>query len=172
MVYHPACGGILARMRRIAIVGACVLLAVGFSACSSSSGATSAPVAAPSSDATSVANHVKAGVPTVTKVVTLDENNDSNHLLGRPNGYVSAAVLFDSGTSVKDPDPGVANGATVEVFATPEAAKTRHDFLAAIGKASPVLVNEYDYLSGATLLRVSGALKPSVAKTYQAAFGA
>ena len=79
-------------------------------------------------------------------------------------------MIYDSGTSCTS--LGADCGATVEVWPSVEAAKTRHDYLAAIAKAAPVLGNEYDYLAGATLLRVAGALKPSVAKTYQAAFGA
>jgi hypothetical protein len=159
-------------MRRTLILSVCVLLA-GVTACSSTSSASPAAkvsASAPAADATAIAAQVKAAIPTVTKVVTIDENNDPNHLLGRPAGYVSAAVLYDSGTTCT----GIGSdcGATVEVWPTAEAAKARHDMLAAIMKASPILANEYDFLSGSALLRVDGHLKPSVAKAYQAAFGA
>ena len=62
-------------------------------------------------------------------------------------------------------------GATVEVWADAAQAKQRSEFITtALTAANGVLGEEYHYLDGAALLRVAGAVKPSVAKQYEAAF--
>jgi hypothetical protein len=38
---------------------------------------------------------LQAVVPSVRKVVTITEDNDPNCLIGRPNGYTDAAVIYD-----------------------------------------------------------------------------
>ena len=43
--------------------------------------------------------------------------------------------------------------------------------VAALKAANGVLGTEYDYLKGPVLLRVTGQIKPSSAKAYQAALG-
>jgi hypothetical protein len=122
------------------------------------------------SDATDIARAIEAKVSSVTKVITLTEDNDSNNLIGRPNGYMSAAVLTDKAGDRSDTDPGVAYGATVEVFATQAGAKSRSKYMQGILKDAPVLGTEYDFVSGRVLLRVSGELKPSAAQGYQDTF--
>jgi hypothetical protein len=103
-------------------------------------------------------------------VTVLTEKTDSNNLLGRPNGYDSAAVITDKGGDTSDPDPGVAYGATVETFESRSAAIRRSDYIQGILKDAPMLGTEYNYLEGNVLLRVSGALPPSIAAKYKAAF--
>lgn len=122
--------------------------------------------------ATQYAAAINKAVKSASKVTTLTERNDSNDLLGRPNGYVSAAVLTDRGGDTSDPDPGVAYGATVEVFGSLAAAKRRSDYIQGILRDAPMLGTEYNYLHDKVLLRVSGELPPSVARKYQAAFDA
>lgn len=117
-------------------------------------------------DATELAEAVKQ--PSTTKVVTITEDNDPNNLIGRPNGYVSAAVLYES--SVKCDDLGADCGATIEVFASPEEAQARSDYIQAMLKEAPVLGSEYNTVVGPALLRVSGKVKPSVATQYADAF--
>ena len=120
-------------------------------------------------DATAAANRVKAGVASVTKIVTITEDNDPNDKIGRPGGYVSAATLYDSGAECTE--LGAECGATVEVWADAAQAKQRSEFITtALTAANGVLGEEYHYLDGAALLRVAGAVKPSVAKQYEAAF--
>jgi hypothetical protein len=120
-------------------------------------------------DATAVAAQVKAGVSSVAKIVTITEGNDGNNLIGRPNGYTSAAVLYEK--SVTCTSPGASCGATVEMWPTTADASRRAAYLQAIFKATPMLGTEWDYLKGSALLRVDGNVKPSLAKTYNAAFG-
>lgn len=159
-------------MRRHSFAATCLVVTgiALLSGCSSSSpsGNSSAPTMS-SADATTLAANLKVGIPEIAEVVTLTETNDSNHLLGRPNGYMSAAVLVDSRLPPQT-DPGRDSGATIEVFADHDAAQRRADYIQAIAKNSPVLANEWDYVSGNALLRVSGQLPPSVNTVYKAAW--
>ena len=69
--------------------------------------ATPSPTAALSPSATSTAaalttagqyaRVIAKNVPSAKKVTVLNEKTDSNDLLGRPNGYNSAAVITDTG---------------------------------------------------------------------------
>jgi hypothetical protein len=103
------------------------------------------------------------------QVVEITEDNDPNDLIGRPNGYVKAAVIYDPRIPECD-NPEVSCGATVEVFADESAAKRRSDYIQGLMEEAPILGSEYHYLDGATLLRVSGDLDPSAAEEYEAAF--
>ena len=113
-----------------------------------------------------------AGLPIgATGVVTAAD--DPNHLLGRPNGYTSKVYWTDTRvdktkiypSSIGGTDPGGA----IESYADAAGAQARRDFIGAIAKASPALANEYDYLAGTSLIRVSGLLTPDQAKQYDAA---
>ncbi|WP_374969005.1 hypothetical protein [Terrabacter sp. BE26] len=120
-------------------------------------------------DASAVAAQVKAAVPSVTKVVTITEDNDPNNKIGRPGGYVSAATLYDKGVSCSQ--LGAECGATVEVWPDEASATQRSQYILAILKgANGALGEEYHTQNGPVLLRVTGKLKPSVAKKYEAAF--
>jgi hypothetical protein len=137
---------------------------------SASASASSTPAQAELTTATAYARAINKQVGSVTKVTTLTETNDPNNLIGRPNGYVSAAVITDKQGDSSDPEPGVAYGATVEMFGTKAEASRRSAYIQGLLKDSPMLGTEYDYTQGKVLLRVSGELRPSVAMKYQAAF--
>lgn len=173
-------------LRRMAFLALCpALLAAcgtgGAPAPAATSSGSSGPVApasvmtsstpvAPSStaeDAATLAKRLK--VASATKVVALTEDTDTNNLLGRPNGYTSAAVVYDS-TVTGCTSPGVDCGLTVEVWRSPETAVKRSEYIQGILKGSPALGSEYHALRGAALLRGSGKLKPSLWQQYQAAF--
>ena len=101
--------------------------------------------------------------------------NDSNHLLGRPNGYTSKAAWVDPRVKAADRTSGVGdieNGGSVEVFADRAAASARAAYIGAIAKNAPALANEYDYVRGSVLVRVTGNLTPSQAAGYKAAVNA
>ena len=119
-------------------------------------------------DASDVADQLSQAVESATEVVAITEDNDPNDLIGRPTGYVSAAVIYDEGAECDE--LGSDCGATVEVWRSAEEAQDRSDYIQGILEASPILGTEYNYLDGAVLLRVSGELKPSVASEYEAAF--
>ena len=110
-----------------------------------------------------------AGLPIgATGVVTAA--SDSNHLLGRPNGYASKVYWTDTRVDQSKLAPssvgGTDPGGSIETYPDVAGATTRRDFLAAIAKSAPVLANEYDYLAGASVVRVSGLLTPEQAKAY------
>jgi hypothetical protein len=52
----------------------------------------------------------------------------------------------------------------------PPGARRRADYLQAIGKAAPMLANEWSVVKGDLLLRISGELTPVQAKAYETAF--
>ena len=123
-------------------------------------------------DATAVAKELKRAIKKVTEVRTITEDNDPNDLIGRPNGYTSAAVLVDSRIELPcdKKEPSADCGAKVEVWKPAEDAKRRSDYIQTVTKEAGMLGSEYNYLDGAVLLRVAGEIKPSVAKKYEAAF--
>lgn len=134
--------------------------------------ATSTPTPTPTPEpvtGASVAAKIRAGVPTVTKTLQITEDNDANKLIGRPNGYTDAVVLYDSAGAC-DGEPGVACGATIEVWKTAKAAEARKTYIQGIYEASPALGSEYNYVKGNVILRVSGSLKPSQAAPYETVF--
>jgi serine/threonine protein kinase, bacterial len=132
---------------------------------------TDAPAAAGAMSAHAAAEAIKAAVPEVTEIIDKTHENDGNRLLGRPNGYVAASVLVDSRAGCLG-GPGVDCGAVVEQFLDESAASRRADYLRALGKAAPMLANEWSVVKGDLLLRISGELAPAQAKAYEAAFSA
>lgn len=142
----------------------------------SSSSAASASPAAPSSsavlDAAAVLAKLKsAGLP-ITDSATVSEDNDGNHLLGRPGQYVSKVAFADSrvGTPIDQTDPGNDAGGSIEVFASASHAQARSDYIQRMLKQlGPIAGTEYHYLSGLVLVRVTGDLPPSAAKDYETA---
>lgn len=118
--------------------------------------------------AEAVAAALQGKISTITKMVTITEDNDPNDLIGRPGGYVEAVSIYDSRAEC-DSELDITCGAKLEVFDNAEDAEARRDYIAGIIKDSPMFA-EYDYLDGNVLLRVAGRLKPSEAKEYEAAF--
>lgn len=132
---------------------------------------TDLPAASSGVSAHAAAESIKAAVPEVTEIVDHTYETDDNGLLGRPNGYVAATVLVDSRAGCLD-GPGVDCGAVVEQFPDESGARSRGAYLQAIGKAAPMLANEWSVVKGDLLLRISGELTPEQAKAYEAAFAA
>jgi hypothetical protein len=95
-------------------------------------------------------------------------NTDPNNLLGRPGGYLSRA--FDVPGGDKDSKPyGIDRGGVVEVFADAGAAQTRSKYIQDTLKSMQMLGTEYHCLNGPVLVRITGKVKPSVAKPFEAA---
>lgn len=139
-----------------------------------SSSAPPSPSAAesPEMDAKEIAARLVASIDSAEKITVITEDNDPNELIGRPGGYVSAAVIHDQGGDQSSSEPGVAYGATVEVYEDEAGAQRRFDYIQGILEDSPILGTEYGYVRGAVLLRVSGEIKPSVASKYEEVFAA
>ncbi|WP_139003657.1 hypothetical protein [Arthrobacter crystallopoietes] len=109
-------------------------------------------------------------MPTIVKVTEVTENNDLNELIGRPGQYTGAAWITDEAASDQSAK-GIDGGAVVEVFENAEDAQTRSVYVQGILKeGGPAFGTEYHHLDENVLLRVSGELKPSQAKAYEAAF--
>jgi hypothetical protein len=121
-------------------------------------------------DAAAMAAQIKAAAPSVVRIVRITEDNDPTpKLLGRPNGYTDAAVLYDKGADCTE--VRVDCGAKIEIWPTVKDANDRAAYIQGLLKNAPVLGSEYDYVNGRALLRVAGELKPSTAKVYATAFG-
>jgi len=114
------------------------------------------------------------GLPvSITDVYTAA--TDPNHLLGRPGGYTSKIIFADP--RARDPQNAsgghdVAEGGSIEVYATHAGAVRRASYIEAVTQAAPILGAEYDYVSGRVLLRVSGILTPAQARQYEEALQA
>lgn len=168
-------------MRRIACLLLSAMVLTGCGAASETiasvvpGGATSGAEAGktevngPDEDATALAERLGAKMKSATKMVAITEDNDPNDLIGRPNGYVSAAVIYDTGASCDE--LGSDCGAMIEVWPDETAAKARKKYIDGILESMPMLGQEYHSLRGAALLRINGTIKPSAAEAYISAFG-
>ena len=160
-------------------------LAILATACSSNSGKTesatspaanattpAAGATEPAKTAAAYAVALKAAASRVKRVYKVTEQTDSNKLLGRPNGYTSAAVLVDKAaqqcTGAMD---GIDCGVVVEVWPNAEAVAGRVSYIQGILKNAPALGSEFDYPAGVAVLRVNGkVVGPLVAKAYETAW--
>lgn len=124
-------------------------------------------------NATEIGEAIKAEIPEISTVTTITEDNDPNDKIGRPGGYVDGAVMFDSRAEPFDEEPGVDQGAFLEVWPDEDAATERSEFIqGALKEADGVLGSEYHYQHEGFLLRVTGVIKPSEAEAYEAVFTA
>jgi hypothetical protein len=123
-----------------------------------------------------VVDALAAKVPDTKPTIVYSARTDPNDLLGRPHGYASKAAFTDSripksetmGTDKGDSE----RGGGVEVFDTERLARARAIYIDVLQQGSGgFLGNEYLYVSGATLLRVSDKLAPDEAKEYADSLG-
>lgn len=110
-------------------------------------------------------------VPELKLVQVYTEDNDPNHLLGRPGGYTSKAAFADSRVSSADVEgldkDALERGGSVEVFKSEDEAKSRAKYIETIAKSMPS-ATEYHYIVGGILIRVSNLLTPTQAEDYEA----
>ena len=99
----------------------------------------------------------------LTNGVAQTEDNDPNNLLGRPNGYTSRASADLPGGAKAGEKYSVDRGLVVEVFDST-------DYIKGLQEESPILGTEWHYRTGdgTALVRVSGNVKPSLAKKVEA----
>jgi hypothetical protein len=140
---------------------------------SASTAAPSAPLSATSDDPQKVAESLKAQIAKIGKVVKITEDSDANDLIGRPGQYDAATFMQDTRLpcTAKDnyDELSIDCGAKVERWASTKDAKARAADIRQKLKAYG-LGAEYDYVRDGLVLRVSGDIKPSQAKKYEAAF--
>ena len=175
-------------MRR---VGAAVAVAVLMTGCGggddeATGGATAtnqptessaAPAPSKSVTAAAVLHGLKAAVPTITRTIVYTAENDPNSRLGRPGQYTSKAGFHDSRVPAREvefeSEPfAVRRGGDIEVFPDEGGAKDRAAYIDGIVNKSggiPGIQPEYIYRRGRVLLRVSGALSPTIATEYEKA---
>jgi hypothetical protein len=118
-----------------------------------------------------VVKAIVAKVPSAKASISYTDVTDPNHLLGRPNGYLSKSTFVDN----RVPNDNTASslgdvkvGGSVEVFSDAAGALGRKTYLGNVAKIFSTVV-EYDYVSGPVLLRVTPMLTPSEAEEYGAA---
>lgn len=137
-----------------------------------SSAGASATTSKDLGDAESVLAKIKTHVDQVTLNKTYTEDDDPNHLLGRPNGYTSKVAFRDSRIDQKGQDDvdaasdAIDRGGSVEVYPDNTGAQARADYIQGLLKGGG-LGSEYDYVRGSVIVRVTGDLTPSKARTYE-----
>ncbi len=159
----------------LALVAVPALLAGALlTGCSAQSSSGTTTSTAPAKTAESIAKALGEKVPSVqlTKVFTTDD--DPNHLLGRPGGYLSKSAFTDTRVPAEQApnEFSTERGGGVEVFGDAAAAKARMDKIQGIAKDMGGLISEYDYVNGTVLVRVSSLLTPEQAKEYESALAA
>lgn len=113
-------------------------------------------------DANQIADAMASGIAEVASVVYINETNDPNRLIGRADGYQSAAVLQDVRYYQPGDELGVANGATIEVFLSEDLAASRVDLVASFG--------QYTERRGKVVLRADPVMNPSEFEVYREGF--
>jgi hypothetical protein len=109
------------------------------------------------------------GVP-IADTETYSAESDPEKLLGRPNQYVARAAWRDTRINVspppgKKPEPGIASGGIVEIFANERDRETRQTMLAQAATQPPP--GQHLYGKGRVLVRVSRELTPAQAADYE-----
>jgi hypothetical protein len=119
--------------------------------------------------ASSVVTYLQAkGLP-ISGLIAYDASTDPNHLLGRPNGYLSKVAWQDTRipqTYQADSPGAVEWGGGIEVYSTAQGAQNRASYMSSIEQADPIVGTEYDYVLGPIVLRISGTFTPTTAQTY------
>ena len=115
----------------------------------------------------------------IGKIVTYNEENDLNSLLGRPHQYTSKTTFevigIEQSNSNLDPEyfseeeRNEPIGGTIEVFKSEEDMKNRKNYVETVS-ASASIFTEYSYGSKCVLLRLNKQLTPTEAKKFEEAF--
>lgn len=136
--------------------------------------AASPTTAAQAMDAKAVLDALKAAGLPLTAIVAQDENTDPNDKLGRPGQYTSRASADVPGGDKTAEKYSIDRGIVAEVFATPEDAAARAKYIQDALRNAPILGTEYHYQPAdkRILVRLTGEVKPSAAKAYEAAVAA
>lgn len=112
-------------------------------------------------------------VKDVDKVAAVTEDNDPNGMLGKQGGYTTQ--VYFSSKLVDDPygvltgdviEDGTDGGGSIEVFSTPEEAKTREEYLAGFDSTGALSSGSH-IVVGTCIVRTSSDLKASQQKELQ-----
>ncbi len=144
-----------------------LIVAISMVAAGCSAPATSA--SGPAKDAATAKSLLQAFVDAklpVSKTIEYTAETDENQLLGRPKQYTQKVNWGD--TRVDGSDESYSAG-TIEVFAKPEDAKARREYVESVTKDSPML-QTYNYTNGVYHMRLSYGLTADQAKEYEDIF--
>lgn len=111
-------------------------------------------------------------VPEIVRIAAATEENDPNNGLGKEGGYTAQVYFASSLVSeayayLSEDDlinAGTECGGSIEVYATPEAAQQRDDYLAAFD--GTILASGSHTVAGTLVVRVSGALSASEQQAF------
>ncbi|WP_042382142.1 hypothetical protein [Streptacidiphilus melanogenes] len=121
--------------------------------------------------ASAIMTKLTAAIPQAKLTAVYTEDNDPNHLLGRPNQYVSKVEFKDARIHTADvtgvPPGSIQYGGSIEVFTSSADAAQRAATIQQ-GSSNQPAVMEYDYVHGDVLIRVSHYVTPTQAKAYEA----
>jgi hypothetical protein len=106
----------------------------------------------------------EAGLP-IGQVTALTPENDPNQLLGRPGQYTGKVQFEDTRVNDGDSNP-LALGGSIEVFANPNDAKRRAEYVQAITTSSSLFA-EYSWQVDSVFLRLDNAFTPTQAAEYE-----
>ncbi len=153
--------------RRVAVVFAVLLVAVG---CSAGSDTTSDGATDRIDVARVVEAFQQAGMPVGT-FVEWDEDTDPNSLLGRPGSYVAKVTWNDERSRNECPDePSWKCGGDIEIFESNDDRDARFDRLGQFASNS-VIGGFYMWRADRVILRVGFDLNPSSAAQYAEVLG-
>ncbi len=120
--------------------------------------------------ASTVTAALARAVPGLRTILTYTAASDPNHLLGRPGQYTSKVAFGDPRVKASDvageERDDIDRGGSVEVYPTAAGATARAAYIQRIAQAMPS-VDEYDYVHGGVLVRVSHLLTPAQAAVYK-----
>jgi hypothetical protein len=133
--------------------------------------APAATAAAAAMTAVQVVEKLEAADLGLSDVAAQDEDTDPNNLVGRPNGYLSRASADVPGGDEQAEKYGIDRGLVVETFPSAKDASLRSGYIQGALKGAQLLGTEWHYMAddGRALVRVSGKVKPSLAKKIEAA---
>jgi hypothetical protein len=134
-------------------------------------GTTTAPAAKAAMTAEQAITKLKDADLGLKKVAVQDEDTDPNNKLGRPGGYLSRASADLPGGNEQAAKYTIDRGLVIETFPSAEDASLRSGFIQGALKSAQALGTEWHYTAegGRVLVRVSGNVKPSLAKKVEAA---
>jgi hypothetical protein len=138
---------------------------VGFSSNTNTINAAPKPNVKRGVNASDVVNALKNDGLPIGDQLDYTAENDPDKLLGQPGLYISKVHFIDT-TQQENTKVLMLNGGSVEVFNNNDDAKNRLNHLSKIAKSTP-LFDEYDYVEGKVLLRLSKNLSPDHVKKYE-----
>jgi hypothetical protein len=158
------------RVTTLRIMVAALLAAVLLAGCGSgggSAGPTTSAEPGPLDARAVLAKFTAAGLP-LTGGSVQDDSTDPDDLLGRKDGYSSRASFDLPGADTGADPHSIGRGGVIEVWPDASGAKARADHFATLEKDNPMMGNDYRYLSGPVLVRITGRVDASLAAKFGA----